>query len=186
MITPPVRLLSTAELYILSWCAPPISSVPLLFQVRPSKIVVPLKVVLLLALVFKLPEPLMLPPPNVRALSMVRLPAPVSVPEVSVKLLTIENPLSDRVPPETANEPATSVAPDTASEPPETLREFALLMVSAAMLSVPMLCVTATPGLELINTESNAPGRALPLQLPGVAQSKPPTALVKVMTLPPA
>ena len=85
--------------------------------------------------------------------------------------------------PETVNPPLKDMAPDTVNEPPETLSEFELLIVSAAMVSVPELCVTAKP--ELRSTASVKLGNTPLLQLPGVAQSKPPLALVKVSVLVP-
>ena len=70
--------------------------------------------------------------------------------------------------PDTVSVPPSVVAPVTESEPPETLSEFALLMVSAAIVSLPLGCVTAKPALR--SASSDGPGRAPPDQLAGVAQ----------------
>ena len=93
------------------------------------------------------------------------LPAPESVPPLMLREFIVDAPPRLRVPaemltwpvvppfsaplrvalpvPETVNPPPSVVMPETDKEPPETLRELLPLMVSAAMLSVPVACVTA-------------------------------------------
>ena len=85
--------------------------------------------------------------------------------------------------PETVNAPSNEVWPVTVNEPPEISSEFEPLMVSAAMVSVPLECITAK--LPLSSTESDAPGNTLPLQLVFNDQSKfVPLPLVKVIMFP--
>ncbi len=93
-------------------------------------------------------------------------------------------PFNAVLPPETVSKPLNDVISDTVKEPPETFSELPALMVNAAMASVPIECVTAKPVLS--NTESKEPGNMPPLQFPGIAQSRPPLVLVKVIVLPPA
>ncbi len=84
LMMPPARLLSTAPLYIRIRFAPPMSTVPLLFQVTtPLKAGEPLSVVVPLVLKLPPPTPLNVVPPRVRALFTVRLPIPDTVPPVS-------------------------------------------------------------------------------------------------------
>ena len=45
--------------------------------------------------------------------------------------------------PETVSPPPSVVMPNTVKEPPETLRELPLLILNAAIVSVPVVCVTA-------------------------------------------
>ena len=126
------------------------------------------------AAISKLPLPASLPPVQDMALLTAIAPVPLISPFVKFKLVILAAPLSDKVPPDTFKVPvpSTAVAPPTAKEPPETSSELALLMVNAAMLSVPVLCVTAWPTLS--STLSPLLGKVLVLQLPGVCHVKPP------------
>ena len=82
LMMPPARLLSTAPLCITTRSPPPMSTVPLLFQVTvPLKVGEPLSVVT--PLVVRVPAPVKLVPPRVRALATLRLPTPDTVPPVS-------------------------------------------------------------------------------------------------------
>ena len=110
-----------------------------------------------------------------------KLPAAtVTCPEVA----PVTDPAKVALPlPETVRAPPKVVAPDTANEPPETFRELPLLMVNAAMASVPVECTTARLPVLMI-AASVDPGKRPLLQLPDVAQSIPPAALVKVTPAP--
>src|SRR3989338_10309862 len=84
LMMPPVRLFTAAPLYIRTRCAPPMSTVPLLFQVTaPLKAGEPTSVVVPLVFSVPPPTPLSVAPPRVKALLTVRLPAPERVPPVS-------------------------------------------------------------------------------------------------------
>jgi hypothetical protein len=105
-------------------------------------------------------------------------PETVSCPEDPFKL-----PFSAALPPlVTVSPPPREVMPVTVSEPPETVRELPLLMVKLAIVSVPVVCVTAID--ELIRTESKDPGTTEPLQLVANAQSNVFPTLVKVYVEP--
>ena len=203
LITPLARLFSTAVASSTICPELVMFSAPLLFQTRPRSVGEPLTVVV--PAVLNAPLPVMAPPLRLSAPFTVRSPAPESVPPVMFKLLTVEAlprlsapPDIEAVPvdpamsvppsvnapePDTATPPPRLVTPDTVNEPPDTLSELPLLMVNAVIVSVPVEWLTASP--LLMSAVSSKPGRAPALQLPGVAQSRLPLALVKVSVLPP-
>ena len=77
-------LFSVAPLYMVIWVAPPMSTVPLLFQVAtPLKLGVPTSVVVPVVVRVPPPTPSKVVAPRLKALSIVTLPAPVKVPPFS-------------------------------------------------------------------------------------------------------